>query len=100
MLKKSDWFAVLGIAALWVVTRALWGDCDPGVPSMWEYGYNATDEGYYLVGGKEKFVQFLQKTAPIFKTSNYVFLETYFITLHKIKLKKFCKTRRETLRVS
>lgn len=48
--------AVLAMAALWFVTRALWADCDPGVPSMWEYGYNATDEGYYLSGGKEKFV--------------------------------------------
>ena len=73
MLKKSDWFAVLGIAALWVVTRALWGDCDPGVPSMWEYGYNATDEGYYLVGGKEKFVRGLFVDLARGESQNYGF---------------------------
>ena len=72
-MRKSDWFAVLGIAALWFVTRALWGDCDPGVPSMWEYGYNATDEGYYLVGGKEKFVRGLFVDLARGESQNYGF---------------------------
>ena len=43
------------IAAIYLAARLPWIACDPGVPSMWEYGYNATDEGYYLDGGKERF---------------------------------------------
>lgn len=39
-----------------VVTRWLWIDCDGGTPSLMEYGYFATDEGYYTSGGKNKFL--------------------------------------------
>lgn len=48
------WFLLFII--VWCLLRIFWLDCDPGVPSVWEYGYNATDEGYYLDGGKEKLL--------------------------------------------
>mgnify|MGYP003319940598 CR=1 FL=1 len=47
---------ILAFAGLWLILRLPWISSDPGIPSMWEYGYNATDEGYYLVGGKEKLL--------------------------------------------
>ena len=47
---------LLAFAALWLALRLPWLGGDAGIPSMWEYGYNVTDEGYYLVGGKEKFL--------------------------------------------
>ncbi len=47
-------FAVFLLAYL--ALRVFWLTGDPGIPSVWEYGYNATDEGYYLGGGKEKFL--------------------------------------------
>lgn len=47
-------FAVFLLAYL--ALRVFWLNGDPGIPSVWEYGYNATDEGYYLGGGKEKFL--------------------------------------------
>ncbi|MGN0853081.1 MAG: ArnT family glycosyltransferase [Kiritimatiellia bacterium] len=50
------WVWTLAFAGLWMGLRVFWLDCDPGVPSCWEYGYNATDEGYYLCGGKEKLL--------------------------------------------
>ena len=50
------WFLLLAFAAIYMLCRLPWISCDPGVPSLWEYGYNATDEGYYLSGGKEKFL--------------------------------------------
>jgi 4-amino-4-deoxy-L-arabinose transferase-like glycosyltransferase len=48
------WFALF--ACVWGGLRFLWLDCDPGVPSVWEYGYYVTDEGYYLGAGKEKYL--------------------------------------------
>ena len=42
--------------ALYLMLRLMWLTGDPGIPAIWEYGYNATDEGYYLGGGKEKFL--------------------------------------------
>ena len=50
------WFLLLAFASIYLLFRLPWLSCDPGVPSLWEYGYNATDEGYYLSGGKEKFL--------------------------------------------
>ena len=50
------WSLFLAFAAIYLLFRLPWLSCDPGVPSLWEYGYNATDEGYYLSGGKEKFL--------------------------------------------
>ena len=47
---------LLAFAALWLALRLPWLGGDAGIPSMWEYGYNVTDEGYYLVGGKEKLL--------------------------------------------
>lgn len=39
-----------------VFTRWFWIDCDGGTPSLMEYGYFATDEGYYASGGKNKLI--------------------------------------------
>lgn len=51
-------FLILLIAfvAIYLLCRLPWITSDPGIQSIWEYGYNATDEGYYLAGGKEKFL--------------------------------------------
>lgn len=43
-------------AALWAALRLPWLSSDGGVPFLWEYGFNATDEGYYLYGGKAKYL--------------------------------------------
>ena len=40
-----------------VVTRWAWLDCDGGTPSLVEYGYFATDEGYYCGGGRAKLLR-------------------------------------------
>ena len=40
----------------WLLLRIFWIDCDSGIPSMWEYGFHVTDEGYYLGGGKDMFL--------------------------------------------
>lgn len=47
-----------------VVTRWMWIDCDGGTPSLTEYGYFATDEGYYTGGGRQKFLygEFINQT--------------------------------------
>ncbi len=41
---------------IYLLFRLPWITSDPGIQAIWEYGYNATDEGYYLSGGKEKFL--------------------------------------------
>jgi hypothetical protein len=48
------WMLLLVFSAIYLLLRLPWITGDPGIPSVWEYGYNATDEGYYLAGGKEK----------------------------------------------
>ena len=53
-LRKCIW--LFAFVIIWLALRAFWLSGDPGVPSQWEYGYNATDEGYYLDGGKEKLL--------------------------------------------
>ncbi len=50
------WLLFVSFVVLYLACRLPWITSDPGIPSVWEYGYNATDEGYYLSGGKEKFV--------------------------------------------
>ena len=55
-MKVGRWLWFATFVAVWCALRVFWLDADPGVPSMWEYGYNATDEGYYLAGGKEKYL--------------------------------------------
>lgn len=45
------------ILLLLIATRWTWIDCDGGIPSLNEYGYFATDEGYYCGGGKMKFLR-------------------------------------------
>ena len=56
MKKASNWLWLGAFIALWCALRIFWIDADAGVPSLWEYGYNVTDEGYYLDGGKEKLI--------------------------------------------
>ena len=41
---------------LLILARWLWIDCDGGTPSLMEYGYFATDEGFYSGGGKQKLL--------------------------------------------
>lgn len=53
-VKRWLWFSLF--ACVWCGLRIFWLDCDPGVPSVWEYGYYVTDEGYYLGAGKEKYL--------------------------------------------
>lgn len=48
-------FGSLLLLAL-IVTRWAWIDCDGGTPSLNEYGYFATDEGFYSGGGKQKLL--------------------------------------------
>ena len=55
-MKRSDWLWLIAFAALWCALRVFWIDADPGVASLWEYGFNATDEGYYMGAAKDKFV--------------------------------------------
>lgn len=54
--RMKFWLLLVAFSVIYLLFRLPWIDCDPGIPSIWEYGYNATDEGYYLSGGKEKFV--------------------------------------------
>lgn len=54
--RRQFWLLLLAFAAIYLAFRLPWIRCDPGIQSVWEYGYNATDEGYYLSGGKEKFL--------------------------------------------
>ena len=54
--KMKFWLLLLAFAAIYLLFRLPWITCDPGIQSVWEYGYNATDEGYYLSGGKEKLL--------------------------------------------
>ncbi len=42
---------------LMVGTRWAWIDCDGGTPSLTEYGYFQTDEGFYTGGGRQKFIR-------------------------------------------
>ena len=53
---KLFWLLLAAFAAIYMLSRTPWISCDPGIPSAWEYGYNTTDEGYYLDGGKEKML--------------------------------------------
>ena len=55
-MKRSDWLWLIAFAALWCALRVFWIDADPGIASLWEYGFNATDEGYYMGAAKDKFV--------------------------------------------
>jgi len=54
--RMKFWLLLAAFSAIYLLFRLPWIDCDPGIQSVWEYGYNATDEGYYLSGGKEKLV--------------------------------------------
>lgn len=54
--RMKFWLLLAAFTVIYLLFRLPWIDCDPGIQSIWEYGYNATDEGYYLSGGKEKLV--------------------------------------------
>ncbi len=70
-MKKTLLLFLLAFSAIWLALRLPWLDGDPGIPSMWEYGYNATDEGYYLVGGKEKLLWGRFVDLPRAETATY-----------------------------
>ena len=57
MRKASNWLWLAAFIALWCALRVFWIDADAGVPSLWEYGYNVTDEGYYMGAAKDKFLR-------------------------------------------
>lgn len=40
----------------YLLLRVFWIHADSGIPSVWEYGFHVTDEGYYLGAGKEKYL--------------------------------------------
>ena len=53
---SSGWLWLIAFVAAWCALRIFWLTCDTGIPSMWEYGFHVTDEGYYASGGKEMFL--------------------------------------------
>ena len=55
-MKASRWLWLAAFAAVWLGLRVFWLDGDAGIPSVWEYGYNVTDEGYYMGAAKDKFL--------------------------------------------
>lgn len=55
-VRPKSWICLGIFVVIYLALRVFWLDGDPGIASAWEYGYNATDEGYYLDGGKEKFL--------------------------------------------
>lgn len=57
MRKGSSIAWLCAFAALWCALRVFWIDADAGVPSLWEYGYNVTDEGYYMGAAKDKLLR-------------------------------------------
>lgn len=54
--RSKFWLGLFAFVGVYFALRAFWLSGDPGIPAIWEYGYNATDEGYYLCGGKEKLL--------------------------------------------
>ena len=55
-MKASKWLWFAAFALVWLGLRVFWLDGDAGIPSVWEYGYNVTDEGYYMGAAKDKFL--------------------------------------------
>lgn len=55
-MRQNRWLYFLAFAAAWLALRVFWIGCDSGLPSIWEYGYNVTDEGYYMGAAKDKFL--------------------------------------------
>lgn len=55
-MKASRWLWFAAFAVVWLGLRVFWLDGDAGIPSVWEYGYNVTDEGYYMGAAKDKFL--------------------------------------------
>ena len=57
MRKASNWLWFAAFVALWCALRVFWLNTDGGVPSLWEYGYFVTDEGYYMGAAKDMFLR-------------------------------------------
>ena len=55
-MKAGKWLWFAAFALVWLGMRVFWLDGDAGIPSVWEYGYNVTDEGYYMGAAKDKFL--------------------------------------------
>ena len=55
-MKASRWLWLAAFAAVWLGLRVFWLNGDAGIPSVWEYGYNVTDEGYYMGAAKDKLL--------------------------------------------
>jgi len=55
-MTKRPWLWLAGFILVWLGFRIFWLDGDPGITSLWEYGFNVTDEGYYMGAGKDKFL--------------------------------------------
>ena len=55
-MKASKWLWFAAFVVVWLGLRVFWLDGDAGIPSVWEYGYNVTDEGYYMGAAKDKFL--------------------------------------------
>ena len=55
-MRASKWLWFAAFAVVWLGLRVFWLDGDAGIPSVWEYGYNVTDEGYYMGAAKDKFL--------------------------------------------
>ena len=53
---SCKWFWLAAFVAAWCALRVFWLTSDAGIPAMWEYGYNATDEGYYMGAAKDKYL--------------------------------------------
>lgn len=56
---------------LLILSRWAWIDCDGGTPSLTEYGYFVTDEGYYASGGKLKFLYDMFINVPLASPCTY-----------------------------
>ena len=56
MKRASNWIWFAAFVIVWCALRLYWLNADAGIPSIWEYGYNVTDEGYYMGAGKDKFL--------------------------------------------
>lgn len=55
-MKANKWLWLAAFACVWLGFRVFWLNGDAGIPSVWEYGYNVTDEGYYMGAAKDKFL--------------------------------------------
>ena len=55
-MKAGRWLWLMAFVAVWCALRVFWLDADSGISSIWEYGFNVTDEGYYCGAAKDKYL--------------------------------------------